>query len=112
MILTIIDFEKKHDGPLQGVFCWRHPKNLVGKECQWKIDDSLMIIDEDVKIHVSTIKEVCGILCIKLDHWNEAHAVKHFALSLFGKPIIYPLMNKILGNLHAYEISTFLVTNR
>ena len=57
------------------------------------------------------IKEACGIPVVKLDRWNEDHTVKHFALSLFGKPIIYPRINKITDNLHARNIFTFLITN-
>ena len=82
MILTIIDFDKKHDVPFQGVFYSIHPKNPVGREWQLKIDNPLMIVDEDVKIRVSMIKEVCRIRGVKLDRRNDAHTVKHFALSL------------------------------
>jgi len=93
------------------VFCWRHHKNPVGREWRWKTDDPFMIVDEAVKIHVSMIKEARGIPGVKLDRWNEAHTVKHCALSLVGEPIMYPRINELLGDLHARDISTFLVTN-
>jgi len=57
------------------------------------------------------IKEACGILVVELDCWHKAHTVKRFVLSFTGKIIIYPRINEILGNLHARNISNFLVTN-
>jgi tRNA wybutosine-synthesizing protein 1 len=93
------------------VFCWRHHKNPVGKEWRWKTDDPLMIVEEAVREHVSMIKETRGIPGIQMDRWNEAHTVKHCALSLVGEPIMYPRINDLLGELHRRKISTFLVTN-
>jgi hypothetical protein len=93
------------------VFCWRHHKNPVGKEWRWKTDDPMMIVEEAVKEHVSMIKETRGIPGIRMDRWQEAHTVKHCALSLVGEPIMYPRINELLSELHERKISTFLVTN-
>ena len=93
------------------VFCWRHHKNPVGREWRWKTDDPKMIVEEAVNTHVSMIKETKGIPGIQLDRWEEAHRVRHCALSLVGEPIMYPRINELLGELHERKISTFLVTN-
>ena len=58
---------------LTGFFCWRHRKNPVGKEWRRKTDDST---------HVSMIKEAKGIRGVRMDRWQEAHTVRHCALSL------------------------------
>eukprot|EP00578_Thalassiosira_sp_NH16_P024242 CAMPEP_0181102576 /NCGR_PEP_ID=MMETSP1071-20121207/14394_1 /TAXON_ID=35127 /ORGANISM="Thalassiosira sp., Strain NH16" /LENGTH=598 /DNA_ID=CAMNT_0023185569 /DNA_START=160 /DNA_END=1953 /DNA_ORIENTATION=+ len=93
------------------VFCWRHHKNPVGREWRWKTDDPIAIVSEAVATHVDMIKETRGIPGIRMDRWQEAHHVKHCALSLVGEPIMYPRINELLGELHRRDISTFLVTN-
>lgn len=93
------------------VFCWRHHKNPVGKEWRWKTDDPHFIVDEAVKTHVKMIKETRGIPGVDIQRWQEAHTVRHCALSLVGEPVMYPRINDLLGDLHDREISTFLVTN-
>lgn len=93
------------------VFCWRHHKNPVGREWRWKMDDPYFIVDEAVKEHVKMIKEAKGIPGVKKDRWQEAHTVRHCALSLVGEPIMYPRINEFLGELHNRWISTYLVTN-
>ena len=93
------------------VFCWRHHKNPVGREWRWKTDDPKMIVEEAVNTHVSMIKETKGIPGIQMDRWEQAHTVRHCALSLVGEPIMYPRINELLGELHERKISTFLVTN-
>eukprot|EP00536_Pseudo-nitzschia_multiseries_P008612 jgi/Psemu1/241377/estExt_Genewise1.C_2210008 len=93
------------------VFCWRHHKNPVGKEWRWKTDDPYFIVDQAVKTHVKMIKETRGIPGVNPQRWQEAHTVKHCALSLVGEPVMYPRINELLGDLHHREISTFLVTN-
>jgi tRNA wybutosine-synthesizing protein 1 len=94
-----------------GVFCWRHHKNPVGKEWRWKTDDPHFIVEQAVKTHVSMIKEAKGIPGVQMDRWQEAHTVRHCALSLVGEPIMYPRIDELLGDLHGRKISTFLVTN-
>jgi len=93
------------------VFCWRHHKNPVGKTWRWKTDDPHYIVDEAVKTHVKMIKETRGIPGVNLQRWQEAHTVRHCALSLVGEPVMYPRINEFLEDLHEREISTFLVTN-
>jgi tRNA wybutosine-synthesizing protein 1 len=93
------------------VFCWRHHKNPVAKEWKWKTDDPYYIVDEAVKMHVSMIKETKGIPGVQKERWEEAHTVRHCALSLVGEPIMYPRIDELLGDLHRRSISTFLVTN-
>jgi len=48
---------------------------------------------------------------VNLQRWQEAHTVRHCALSLVGEPVMYPRINEFLEDLHNREISTFLVTN-
>mmetsp|Transcript_14562 Transcript_14562/g.31551 ORF Transcript_14562/g.31551 Transcript_14562/m.31551 type:complete len:986 (+) Transcript_14562:302-3259(+) len=93
------------------VFCWRHHKNPVGREWRWKTDDPYMIVDEAVKEHIHMIKETKGIPGVRMDRWEQAHTVRHCALSLVGEPIMYPRIDELLGELHNRKISTFLVTN-
>ena len=95
----------------KGVFCWRHHKNPVGKEWRWKIDDPHMIVKQAVEMHVSMIKEAKGIPGVQMDRWEQAHTVKHCALSLVGEPIMYPRIDEFLADLHERNISTYLVTN-
>jgi len=57
------------------------------------------------------IKETKGIPGVNAKRWEEAHTVRHCALSLVGEPIMYPRINEFLGDLHSRDISTFLVTN-
>ena len=93
------------------VFCWRHHKNPVGREWRWKTDEPAMIVEEAVNTHVDMIRETRGIPGIRMDRWEEAHTVRHCALSLVGEPIMYPKINELLEELHDRDISTFLVTN-
>jgi len=93
------------------VFCWRHHKNPVGKTWRWKTDDPYYIVAEAVKEHVKMIKETKGIPGVNMARWQEAHTVRHCALSLVGEPVMYPRINEFLEDLHRREISTFLVTN-
>ena len=93
------------------VFCWRHHKNPVGREWRWKTDDPRYIVDEGVRTHVQMIKETKGIPGVRMDRWEEAHTVRHCALSLVGEPIMYPRIDEFLAELHNRHISTFLVTN-
>jgi tRNA wybutosine-synthesizing protein 1 len=83
----------------------------VGREWRWKTDDPKMIVEEAVNMHVNMIKETKGVPGIQMDRWEEAHQVRHCALSLVGEPIMYPRINELLGELHERKISTFLVTN-
>jgi len=93
------------------VFCWRHHKNPVGREWRWKVDDPYEIVDQAVKEHISMIKETKGIPGVLKERWEEAHTVRHCALSLVGEPIMYPRIDEFLGDLHKRHISTYLVTN-
>lgn len=93
------------------VFCWRHHKNPVGREWRWKTDDPNFIVEEAIKTHIQMIKETKGIPGVRMDRWEEAHTVRHCALSLVGEPIMYPRIDEFLADLHRRQISTFLVTN-
>ena len=93
------------------MFCWRHHKNPVGKEWHWKTDDPHFIVEEAVQKHIQMIKETKGIPGVRMDRWQEAHTVRHCALSLVGEPIMYPRIDELLHDLHTRKISTFLVTN-
>ena len=70
-----------------------------------------MIVQQAVDTHVSMIKEAKGIPGVQRDRWEEAHTVRHCALSLVGEPIMYPRIDEFLADLHERKISTFLVTN-
>lgn len=93
------------------VFCWRHHKNPVGTEWRWKEDDPVQIVEEAIRYHVNMIHEMKGVPGVQPERLQEAHTVKHCALSLVGEPIMYPKINTMLKELHDRRISTFLVTN-
>lgn len=93
------------------VFCWRHHKNPVGTEWRWKEDDPSMIVEEAVRLHVSMIHQLKGVPGVQPKRLEEAHTVKHCALSLVGEPIMYPRINEMIRELHKRGISSFLVTN-
>lgn len=68
-------------------------------------------MDQAVKEHINMIKETKGIPGVLKERWDQAHTVRHCALSLVGEPIMYPRINEFLGELHNRHISTYLVTN-
>lgn len=43
------------------VFCWRHHTNPVGKSWQWKMDDSLEIVNSAIDQHTKMIKQMKGV---------------------------------------------------
>jgi wyosine [tRNA(Phe)-imidazoG37] synthetase (radical SAM superfamily) len=57
------------------------------------------------------IKQAKGIIGVIPERWEEAHTIKHCALSLVGEPIMYPHINEFCQGLHKNQISSFLVTN-
>ncbi|OQR86498.1 tRNA wybutosine-synthesizing protein [Achlya hypogyna] len=93
------------------VFCWRHHKNPVGREWRWKTDDPVELVEGAISRHQTMIKEVKGLPGLIQSRWEEAFTVKHCALSLVGEPIMYPHINAFCRELHARNISSFLVTN-
>lgn len=93
------------------VFCWRHHKNPVGTEWRWKEDDPSMIVEEAVRLHVNMVHQLKGVPGAQPKRLEEAHTVKHCALSLVGEPIMYPRINEMIRELHKRQISSFLVTN-
>lgn len=93
------------------VFCWRHHKNPVGKEWNWKMDDPEFIVKEGIEKHRKMIKELKGMHGVIPERYEEAFNIKHCALSLVGEPIMYPKINNLIDELHSHHISTFLVTN-
>ncbi|CDR97769.1 -tRNA wybutosine-synthesizing protein 1 homolog [Babesia bigemina] len=93
------------------VFCWRHHTNPALTRWKGTIDDPDFLAEESVKAHLRLIKELRGIFDTKSDRLKEAMQVRHCALSLVGEPIMYPLINELLLELHQRNISSFLVTN-
>jgi wyosine [tRNA(Phe)-imidazoG37] synthetase (radical SAM superfamily) len=93
------------------VFCWRHHKNPVGTEWRWKEDSPELIVSEAVRLHQGMINEMRGVPGVQAERLQEAFTVRHCALSLVGEPIMYPRINEMLAQLHARDISSFLVTN-
>jgi tRNA wybutosine-synthesizing protein 1 len=93
------------------VFCWRHHKNPVGTEWRWKEDSPDMIVQQAISLHVNMVHEMKGVPGVIPERYEEAHTVRHCALSLVGEPIMYPRINEMLFELHRRDISSFLVTN-
>jgi tRNA wybutosine-synthesizing protein 1 len=92
-------------------FCWRHHKNPTGTEWKWKIDEPEEIVASSLENHYNMIKALRGVPGVTEERFQQAHTVRHCALSLVGEPIFYPKINRLLGMLHERGISTFLVTN-
>lgn len=106
------------------VFCWRHHTNVcqgeifltrqpVAREWKWKVDQPEFLVEGAIENHVKLIKSLRGVPGVQLDRFQEAHTVKHCALSLVGKlfivscqltligePILYPYINDLLSLLH------------
>ncbi|TMW68769.1 hypothetical protein Poli38472_006237 [Pythium oligandrum] len=93
------------------VFCWRHHKNPVGRVWRWKTDEPTVLVKGAIERHQSMIKELKGLPGLITERWEEAFTVRHCALSLVGEPIMYPHINEFCRELHARQISSFLVTN-
>ncbi|CAK5213266.1 unnamed protein product [Aphanomyces euteiches] len=93
------------------VFCWRHHKNPVGREWRWKTDEPKELVEGAISRHQNMINEVKGLPGLIQSRWEEAFTVRHCALSLVGEPIMYPHINEFCRELHARQISSFLVTN-
>lgn len=93
------------------VFCWRHHKNPVGTEWRWKEDSPEEIVSQAIAYHVQMIHGMKGVPGVVPERFEEAHTVRHCALSLVGEPIMYPRINEMLYELHRRDISSFLVTN-
>lgn len=92
-------------------FCWRHHTNPVGREWRWRTDPPDAIVRAGIEAHLKMIHEMKGVPGVRMDRFAEAHTVRHCALSLVGEPIMYPAINSLVAELHARDISTFLVTN-
>uniref|UniRef100_A0A6G1SCN2 S-adenosyl-L-methionine-dependent tRNA 4-demethylwyosine synthase TYW1 n=1 Tax=Aceria tosichella TaxID=561515 RepID=A0A6G1SCN2_9ACAR len=92
-------------------FCWRHHKNPTATEWKWKMDAPDEIVAASLENHHKMIKSLRGVPGVTEERYQEAHTVRHCALSLVGEPIFYPRINELLGMLHERGISTFLVTN-
>lgn len=92
-------------------FCWRHHKNPTGTEWKWKMDEPGEIVIASLENHHKMIKSLRGVPGVTEERYQQAHTVRHCALSLVGEPIFYPKINELLGMLHERGISTFLVTN-
>jgi len=93
------------------VFCWRHHTNPVGTEWKWLMDEPDDIVNGAINKHVEMIRTLRGVPGVKPDRFEEAHHVRHCALSLVGEPIMYPKISALMSMLHEKRISTFLVTN-
>ena len=64
-----------------------------------------------MSLHQSMINQMRGVPGVQPDRLAESFTVRHCALSLVGEPIMYPRINELISELHAREISSFLVTN-
>jgi tRNA wybutosine-synthesizing protein 1 len=85
--------------------------NPVGTEWRWKVDDPQFILDGAMESHYQMIKQLKGVPGVRVERFQEAHQIKHCALSLVGEPIFYPHINEFVRKLHDRGISSFLVTN-
>ncbi len=93
------------------VFCWRHHTNPVGTEWKWAMDSPEVIFKGVTESHYQMVKQFKGVPGVVAEKLKDAFTIKHCALSLVGEPIMYPEINKLVGMLHAANVSTFLVTN-
>lgn len=93
------------------VFCWRHHKNPVGREWRWSVDAPEMIVEQAIEKHRAMVHELRGMPGVKQERWEEAHTVRHCALSLVGEPIMYPHVNTLIRLLHERHISSFMVSS-
>ncbi|KAJ3287080.1 S-adenosyl-L-methionine-dependent tRNA 4-demethylwyosine synthase [Rhizoclosmatium sp. JEL0117] len=93
------------------VFCWRLQTNPVGVEWRWKADRPEEIVEGAIEKHRLMVKQMKGVPGVTAEKFQEGMDVAHCALSLVGKPIMYPYINEFVELLHQKHISSFLVTN-
>ena len=92
-------------------FCWRHHSNPVGRSWKWDMDAPDELVAGVLEQHRRMIREFGGVPGVRPERLKEALEVRHCALSLVGEPIMYPEINAFVGELHARNISSFLVNN-
>jgi len=92
-------------------FCWRNHANPVATSWTYKTDSPDYIVQESVRNHLELVSHAAHSPLALPDRVDEAHGVRHMALSLVGEPVLYPEMPAMVHELHRRRISTFLVTN-
>jgi tRNA wybutosine-synthesizing protein 1 len=97
--------------PSRCIFCWRGYKGAVQKEWQGEIDEPEKILEQSKKAQIKLLTGFGGNDKVSKEKLDEAHEIKHIALSLTGEPILYPKLNDFIKLCNQEKISTFLVTN-
>lgn len=72
---------------------------------RWVTDPPEMIISQAIEKHQKMIKEFKGVPGPK--RLEEAKKIQHCALSLVGKPIMYPHISEYLKMLHSKKFHLF-----
>ena len=80
------------------VYCWRVSEHM--KDDNKLLDDPYLIVDKAIEEHRKSITGFKGNPKVSKERFEEAWNPRHFAISLSGEPLLYPLLGKMLEYIH------------
>ncbi len=92
------------------VFCWRDTKYAY-PTWQGPVDDPVDIIEGCIREQVKYLQGFGGNPNVDKKRREEMKKPKHFAISLTGEPTMYPRLPELITELHARNMTSYLVTN-
>ncbi len=91
-------------------WCWRNIEYNFPKNTEFK-DPPDLIIDGFIKAHIEILKGFKGNINANQSRVKESQKPKHVALSLTGDACMYPRLPELIEEIHAKNMTSFLVTN-
>jgi tRNA wybutosine-synthesizing protein 1 len=92
------------------VYCWRETDTSLGTRIR-KPDAPAPVVENAILCQRKLLSGFGGDPDVNKKKLEESQDPKHFAISLTGDPLIYPLINKLIKEIHKQKKTTFLVTN-
>jgi tRNA wybutosine-synthesizing protein 1 len=93
------------------VFCWRdhagHAYEL--DDVEW--DDPEAVVDASLRLQKRLLSGFGGNDEVPREVFDQAMEPRHVAISLDGEPSLYPHLPELIDEFHAWDITTFLVSN-
>lgn len=90
-------------------FCWRDITAPPHTEFKGLPDDPKMIINEAIKAQNKLLVGFKGHDGADMKKYEESRFPKHFAISLTGEPVLYPLLPQMLEYVHSKGSTTYVV---